>query len=250
LIHGWADFEKVAAGSLKKTQQFELKQWERWKTGGEKPEDLRPLLRSLNPLVQKRMSQWKNRVPIPPAAMEAEFKKHLLTGLRTYNPDRGAQLSTHVYHQMRRADRWIKTHQNFGYIPEERVDKIGQFRLAEHETQQEIGRPPTTDELAQRLKWSPAQVSRMQRELRADIPASGFSTDPAANLPSKEREALRLVQWELTPEEKIVFEHSTGMNGKELLTPGQIAQKLKMSPSKVSRLRNAYSKKLSRLLYG
>ena len=249
MIQDWIDFDKVAAGSLKRTQQFELQQWQRWKTGGEKPEDLRPLLRSLNPLVQKRMSTWKGRVPIPPAAMEAEFKKHLLNGLRTYNPKRGAQLSTHVYHQMRRADRWIKTHQNFGYIPEERVDKIGQFRLAENDLLQELGRPATTDELAEKMRWSSAQVSRMQRELRADIPASGFSTDPAANLPSKEREALRLVQWELTPEEKIVFEHSTGMNGKPLMAPGQIAKKYKMSPSKVSRLRNAYSQKLSRLLY-
>lgn len=246
----WSDFEKAAAGSLKKRQQFEINQWQKWKQGGEKPDDLRPLLKSLNPLVQKKLSQWKNRVPIPPAAMEAEFKKHLLGGLRTFDPNRGAQLNTHVFHQMRRAERFIKANQNFGYIPEARSDKIGVFKLAESELGQELGRPPNAQELSERMKWSTPEVGRMQRELRKDIPASGFSSDPAANMPSKEREALRLVQYDLSAEERSVFEMTTGMNGQKVRTPGNVAVKLKMSPSKVSRIRNSISKKLSKYLNG
>ena len=244
----WEDFEKAAVDSLYKKQQFEFNQWQKWKQGGEKPDDLRPLLKSLNPLVQKKMSQWKNRVPIPPAAMEAEFKKHLLGGLRTFDPTRGAQLNTHVFHQMRRAERFIKANQNFGYIPEARSDKIGSFKLVEAEMAQELGRPPNSTELSEKMKWSPKEVGRMQRELRKDIPASGFSADPAANMPSKEREALRLVHYDLSQEEKSVFEMTTGMNGQQVLTPGQVATKLNMSPSKVSRIRNSISQKLARYL--
>jgi len=242
--------EKAAADSLRRKQQFEIQQWKKWKDGGEKPEDLRPLLKSLNPLIQKQVGVYKNRVPIPPAALEAEFKKHALGALRTYDPKRGTQLNTHVSHHLKKGRRYVTSLQNFGYIPEHRAYKIGQFNLAQNTLTERFGRPPNSQELAENLGWNVAEVGRMQRELRADIPASGFEVDPAANMPSREREALILVQAELSPDELSVFEYITGMNGKPVMPPGQVALKLGMSPSKVSRVKKSIEKKLSGFLFG
>lgn len=250
----WPQFSKLAADILHKKKQFEFQQWEKWKTGGEKPEDLRPLLQSMKPLIQKQINVYKGRVPIPPAAVEAEFTRHALTAFRTFDPNRQAQLSTHVQNQLQKGRRFISTYQNLGYIPEHRVHKIGEFKLAQSTLQERLGRQPETFELSEQLGWSPAEVGRMQKEMRKDLPASGFitaegqSTDPAELMPSREREVMKLIQFELGPEEKLVYDYTYGLNGKPQLQPGQIATTLAFSPSKVSRIRNAIATKIKQYL--
>jgi DNA-binding MarR family transcriptional regulator len=41
-----------------------------------------------------------------------------------------------------------------------------------------------------------------------------------------------------------VHDYTRGLNGKPQLRPGEIARKLNMSPSKVTRIRNSISKKI------
>jgi hypothetical protein len=86
----------------------------------------------------------------------------------------------------------------------------------------------------------------LEHEIRDEIPSSRFAGEMMAIKPSKDAEVLRLIQYELTPEEKSVFEYSMGMNGKPQLKPGDIAQRLNMQPSKVSRLKLAIAQKVDR----
>jgi len=241
---------KVATDLLKKRKQFEFDQWQKWKNGGQKVGDLRPLLQSMRPLIQKQVNVYKNRVPIPPAAIEAEFTRHAMTAFKTYDPKRKAQLGTHVQNQMMKGRRFINTYQNLGYIPEHRVNRIGEYKVAMSSLQENLGRPPNTTELSEHLSWSPAEVGRMQKEDRSDLAASGFVTaegetyDPASLMPSREREVMKLIQYELSPDEKAVYEYTYGMNGKSQMQPGQIASKMNFSKSKVSRIRNAIAGKI------
>lgn len=254
-IRNWREFEKSASDILRRRQQFEVDQWAKWKQSGEDPDELRPLLASMKPLIRKQVNVFKGRVrDIPPAAIEAEFNRHAMTAFRTYDPNRGAKLSTHVRNQLQKAKRYVATHQNIAYIPEHRVWKIGEFQGAQGELEERFGREPTTDELSEHLKWSPNEVSRMRTELRRDLPTSGFvspeggSIDPYSMMPSREREVLNLIEYELSPQEKLVFDYTYGRHGKPSMQPGQIATKLHFSPSKVSRLRKSIADKMQRHL--
>jgi len=86
----------------------------------------------------------------------------------------------------------------------------------------------------------------MELELRKEVPTSTLQSDMSSLKPSKETEIIRLIQYELTPEEKIVYEHLLGVNGKPQLKPGEIATRLNMSPSKVSRIKDSIGAKVKK----
>tara|TARA_Y100000310_G_scaffold218787_1_gene220117 strand:- start:159 stop:965 length:807 start_codon:yes stop_codon:yes gene_type:complete len=239
--------EKLAAAkpSLFERQQQEMQMWQDWKASGEDPDKLRPLMSSFQPLIQGRVNKYARQVPIPPAAIEAEVNTRFLEALRTYDPARTgyqgktAKLSTHVYRNLKKSGRWIKKYQNVGTIPEKRIDQITNYKTAMTNLTDQLGREPSEHELAQNLQWAPAEVSRMQTEMRKDYLGSQWdmpeAVDPVFQMPSAEREMVHLIKYELTPRENLVLEHSMGLNGKRKLGTNQIAKKLGVSAPTVSR---------------
>jgi len=111
-----------------------------------------------------------------------------------------------------------------------------------------FGRAPTQLELADHLKWSPRQMGLLQKEVRKARPTSQFEHDPSSYMPSRLQEALRLLPYELTNDERAVFEYVHGVGGKPQLGTGEIARRLNMSAPKVSRLKSSISEKLDKHL--
>jgi DNA-directed RNA polymerase specialized sigma subunit len=239
--------KEAAVKDLRKRQAQEMQMWERWKQGGEKPQDLRPLIHSFKPLVSHQANIWAGKVrDVPPAAIRAEFTNQFVSALQTYDPQRGAGLGTHIRHQLKKAQRFVTTYQNPGRIPENRVYRIRELQDAEMQLDERFGREPTQLEIADHLKWSPKQVDVLQREVRKARPTGQFETDPSTFTPSRQKEVLRLLPYELTSDEKQVFEYIYGVGGKPKLGPGQIARKLKMSAPKISRLKRSIAEKYAR----
>jgi DNA-directed RNA polymerase specialized sigma subunit len=235
---------KQASTDLRQKQTKEMELWHQWHQGGKKPDDLRPLMHSLRPFVNKQANLWANRHrDIPPGAIRAEFTNQLVQALETYNPNRGAQLNTHIQHQLKKAQRFVTTYQNPARIPENRTYRIRELQDAESRLDEQFGRPPNQLELADHLKWSPRQIDLLQREIRKSRPTGQFSVDPATMTPSRHQEVLRLLPYDLTPDERSVFEYLYGIGGKPQLEPGQIAQRLGMSAPKVSRLKKSIATK-------
>jgi len=238
--------EKLALANLKKKQGYELKLWENWDVGGRTPDLLRPLLDSMRPLLKSQAERYKSGSLIPPAAVDAEFQKQFISAVRTYDPGRGAALGTHVFNHLRKAGRFLKQNRQLGYMPEHRIDKIVSFSTTRTELEESLGRPPNTQELSEQLQWHPKEVSRMEKELRAENWASGYEQDPLSVMPSREREVLNLIRYELGPEELAVYEYTLGVNGKPEMQPGEIARTLKMTPSKVARLKSSIAEKVKK----
>jgi DNA-directed RNA polymerase specialized sigma subunit len=153
-----------------------------------------------------------------------------------------------VQTNLQKASRFVKTYQNLGKIPEAQISKIRTFNQARDDLRTKLGFDPDTHSLAEHLGWHPRQVVQLQRELRKDLPASSFAFDPAEQLHPRELEAVTLIQYGLSPVERSVYEHTFGMNGKSVLSPGQIASKVGIHPSKVSRIRNKLQDKVHEAL--
>lgn len=236
--------QKTAADDLRKRQKREIELWNQWQQGGKKKQDLRPLIQSFRPLINSESNRWAQRQrDIPPAAIRAEFTNQFVQALDNYDPNRGAQLNTHIHHQLRKARRFVTSYQNPARIPENRVYKIRQLQDAEQMLDEQLGRPPSELELSDHLKWSPRQVGLLQQEIRKARPTSQFESDPSTFTPSRQAEVLRLLPYELTNEERVVFEYLYGTGGKPKLGPGQIARQLGMSAPKVSRLKRSIADK-------
>lgn len=236
---------KMPTGELTKRQEKELDLWKTWKAGGEKPDDLRPLLKSLRPLINKEAHKWSKAYDVPAPAIRYEFTRQAVDALSIFDPSR-AKMNTHLRQRIKKARRFITTYQNPARIPERRVYRITEFKAARDALDEDFGRPPSGQELADRLCWSLPEVSRMESELISAKPVSSSSVGSAiTNLSTANSEAVRLLYYDL-PEgpERATFEYTFGLNGKRPLRPGQIAKKLKLSPSKVSRLRKSFGKQL------
>lgn len=234
--------QPVGMPDLQAKQQAEMDMWNKWDQGGRQAQDLRPLVTSMRPLVQERVNVYSGRVPIPPEALEAEFKNHAVKAIKTYDPNRGAKLSTWVRSNIRKGGRFVSTYQNVGRVVEDRVAKITEYKLAQEQLSEQTGRAPTDSEVARKLRWSLPEVQRMNSEMRADIMSSNFESDPTSYTPSVDNEIIEHLHEELSPQERQVFNYMKTPGATEGKT-GLIADKLKWSPSKVSRLRKAIEAK-------
>jgi hypothetical protein len=240
-----SELEKEAARKdLEPAKKLDLELWDKWKTGGEKPEDLRPLLQNLKPVIRKVESFWASRANLPPAAVHFEFNKHAVNALRSYNPDKNTALGSWVQTNIKKAYRWIAQYQDSTRMQENRYYKTGAWDNALATLDDQLGREPTTREMAEHLGWSEVEAGKMEMEKTKKGFSTGFDYDQLTIMPSRDSEKLRLIRYELGPEELQVFDYTVGANGKQQLRPGEIAKKLSMSPSKVTRIRGVIAKKL------
>jgi len=241
LVEEFLELDKEAA---KYDAQRDVELWGQWMDGGKQPEDTEVLLNQFKGLIRSESNRFAGHLNIPPSAVHSQFQTQAMRAFETYDPNRGAKLSTHVKNQMKRGRRFVHTYQNLGRIPEPRIYKITDFKTNQLELEDQLGRPPTAHEMADRMKWPVKQIVAMESELRDEIPASRFQGDIMSIKPSADAEVLRLIQYELSPDERAVFEYSTGSNGKPMLKPGEISKKLNMPASKVSRLKLSIANKI------
>jgi DNA-directed RNA polymerase specialized sigma subunit len=238
---GAAAKPKKTKEEFKSQQKQELDMWHHWNDNGRKPEHLKPLLDAYKPMIQSKSQVYtKSQVEVPTSAIEAEFKKHFVNAVKTYDPNKGTQLNTWVDWHMRKGGRYVKTYQNLGKIPERQISNIRKFDAAKMELTAKHGFEPDTHMMAEHLGWPTRRVVQMNKERRKDLPVSGFMQDPTEVLNPKELEAIHTLQYDsrLSQEDRAVYEYTFGMNGKPVLKPGEISKRTSLHPSKVSRIRN------------
>lgn len=248
-----AMLEKAAAAAPERgaRKQKELELWKTWKDSGHDPEHLDPLLSSLQPLMTQHVNRYAGNVPISRPALEGEVTRLTVKALKSYNPTRGAQLSTFVTGQLKGINRFVTQHQNVSRITEDRSQKIGRYQRATSALNESLGRPPTAQEIADEMRVSVRTVNRLAQEMRPDLLASGAEHDPFLNEEPRSREILRLMYpYAFTLDEQRVFEYLLGLNGKEKeLKTGKIARALGWSDSKVSQIRASIANKVKPYLH-
>lgn len=217
----------------------DLQLWHQWKQGGEKPEDLRPLLKNFRNMVRGEANRWASRADMPAEAVHAEFNRQFVNALKTYNPDKGANVGTWVGTRLKKANRWVTEHQDPTRTQEARYYKMGAWDNAFATLSDRLNREPTTREMSEQMGWSEAEAGRMEKEKRKTLWSSRFEGyDPTQIMPSTEGERLKLARYELhDPTDLAVYDYTIGAFGKPQLRPNQIAKQLKISPSKVTRIR-------------
>jgi len=169
-----------------------------------------------------------------------------MNAVKSFDPSK-SQLNTWVQNNLRKTQRFVRNYQNIGHIPEGQVRLITPYKQAVEELTAKFGHEPDTLSIAQHMQEPERKVAQLQKELRKDLPVSGFGEeggDPAQLLTPKELEAFNLIKYDLTPEERVVYEYTFGAEGKPMLRPGEIAKKAKIHPSKVSRIRKKLKDKV------
>ncbi len=211
------------------------------------PELMRPIIQRYMPMVKSRAIQWKAPA-VPQAAFETKGQNLIVGGVESYDKTRGTAPETWMTHRLQPLKRFNVQEQNYAMIPEAKAARIGDIQAATDELKEEIGRDPTTEEIAEsvnpqlskRQQLTAAQVQQIQSAQRKDIIGTTFESDPVPRAISRERQIVSQLRPTLKADQQEVYDYLYGQNGKPKVTSTtQLAKLLKKSPSQVSRLRTA-----------
>lgn len=242
-----AHIEKEAE-TRKKTETDLFK---KWKQTGEK-KHFQDLYSSMKNLIHDAARKAAYGSNVPESAHRIYAAQNFLDALRTYDPKRGTALQTHVYgavHQ--KAKRLNYMYQNLGHIPEPRAQQIGLYQSEHQNLRDNLGREPSAAELADKLSWNLKDVTNIQKELRKDLAMDQGTEEVPYFESGKEEEVLNYLYYDLSSEEKVVYEYVFGKFGKPKMIKANkkidfegIAQRTGVSSSKVRTLFGSIRNKL------
>ncbi|MFA6295425.1 MAG: sigma-70 domain-containing protein [Candidatus Paceibacterota bacterium] len=220
---------------MNELKQNEIDVWKKWKATND-PVHANFLLKSLDPFLQSYVNKY-SAAPLPRPAIESEARLLALKAFGTYNPKMGTQLSTHVGHELKHLHRYVLDYQNVGKIPENRGIAISKFKNVKSHLAEKLNREPTVIELADDLTWSPAEVERMQSELRADLNVIQGKEeaffDSQYNMTDHSRDVVEFVYWSSPPQDQKIMEYWFGIGGGPKLSVDEIAKKLRKTPEQI-----------------
>lgn len=237
-----SDRDKTASDYSSRSQKdFEL--WKKWVDNGKKPEDFKPLLQQFRPMIRKETHKYAGNVELPKSAIQGEFVTQFAKAANTYDPNKGAALGTWVGLQFKKGQRWIGQRQNTVRIAENIQNKITEYNTTYTQMESYLGRPPTDQEIAEKMRVGEKTISRIRKQQRPEYIGSSMDYDATSYEYSKEKEILKYLPQDLTPQERLVWEHTIGTNGKKRMSGNEIARMLGVSPSTVSRIKAGIEEK-------
>lgn len=219
----------------------DLNMWNQWKSDPNS-KNLSALIKQVKPILYTGTQAYRGS--LSDAVIDAEAKKQAVTAFKTYDPSRGVKVSTHVMNYMPKVNRLNYKYQDLYKVPELRRIKFDTFNRATNDLNESLGREPTTEEVASSLGWSKAEVARHQAESFGELSDSQpYAADVGAYDLETENIAA-YVYHDLTPRDKLVLEHTTGYNGKQVLNRQQIMKQLNMTSGQLSYAKQRISQKI------
>ncbi len=245
---GEVDVKEAASKASRKANEMKL--WHEWKASDEDPKKLQPLMKLYDGVLHKKMEAWKAPT-VPAEAFKAELQTHLIKAFKTYDPNRGAALNTHVENCLHKAKRYNNRFCNVAYIPEGQSVMIGKINTAKSKLQEELGREPTHEEIGNHLGMNAKRVGTIIGAQKLFVPMGrsageeSFDYRSGSEVTAHEFEdsqiaIARNILPQLFPkkEHQDLFHHIFGSEGyKQMSSTSELAKKLGKSDSQISRMK-------------
>ena len=198
--------------------------------------NLSQLLETAAPVIDKAITSLAGG----DRTLRAHAKRLAIDAFRSFDPNKGAKLRTHLMIRMQPLQREYTNRTSSLVIPE-RV-QLDQLRLtrAEQSLSEELGRDPSDTELAEFMGLSQKRIAHVRKFTRGLFAESQLRSDegeqrmPATEEVTAEDIWVEYVHHDLDAVDKKIFEWKTGYNGKRILSNNEIAKRLRITPSAVS----------------
>jgi DNA-directed RNA polymerase specialized sigma subunit len=154
--------------------------------------------------------------------------------VETYSPDYGAALPTWVSRQLMQLRREKRKSQQVLSVPEKMQMENYQIMHAEAEFTDKHGREPDIIELSDITKLPARRIAKIREHHRA-TPGETAVQDTADYDVDFSGEVIDYIYRDADYLDRKILEYKTGYGGSKILSPLEIAAKLKISPSQVSR---------------
>lgn len=212
--------------------------YQKWKESKREPADNAELLKALNPAIQRPLLRFNEQ---DRTALRPKAKLLAIQAMSKYNPTK-ANLNTFLTQQLQRLNREYNATQQIIHVPENKNYERQRIVNGARDLESELGRPPTTYEISDRLHVSPRRIEKIMSignavsygAFESDDNEEGGSTIPAVVSPVKLDTIVDLVYPDLSAMDKLIMEHSLGVFGKRKLKPAELAKKLRVSQATIS----------------
>lgn len=209
------------------------------------------LIKQLNPTIQKAITTHVGPTASP--TIKSQAKLMALEAAKTFQPGKGANLGTHVFSHLQGLKRYAGREGMVLSIPERMALQKKKLDKATLDFRGEFGRDPSDDELSSRAGLSAKELAKL-RALPAVINEGRFydTTRPDAspdlpavvNYEKPQKAWLNFIYHNASEKDKVILEHSFGLNNKPVLDNRGIAAKLGISPAAVSQKKNQLQSQL------
>lgn len=213
------------------------------------PDNRSKLLKRFDGVIQNQVNRWSG--PVSRDVLLNEAKLLAVKAFDSFNPNAGASLATHLTNQLLPLSRIVYTYQNAARMPENVTQKISTFNTANETLKLTLGREPTTDELHTELGWAASDITRIRDYNHRDLVESGPALAGDFHRHNQDDEddmLLGAIYFELTPQEKRLFEHTTGYNGARVMKNPELMQVFGVTQPKLSYMKEQLRKRIDTLL--
>lgn len=154
--------------------------------------------------------------------------------IKKFDPSSGASLNTWTQTQLQSLQRYRRENQGPVKVPDRAAIDAWAIERAQRELEGETGMEPDVKQLADRSGLSVKRIANV-RKITRPVAASAQMYDEGTQLPDFLGEALEYVYDQSDIVDRKIIEHTTGYGGAEMLSKKDIAVRLGISPSQVTR---------------
>lgn len=216
----------MAEGTVKDT---DVALWRTWKQT-QSPNDLQKLLNQMNPIINREVGKWAPAMSR--SLLEMEGKRLAVQAFKAYDPNAGTALSTFVASRLPKLSRTVYSNQNAARLSEANALLFHSYNSATNKLTEELGREPTSDEMADELGWSMKKLTQFRTQAnRKEYVESEDHPDAGEDVDSY---LADFIHHDLPPLQKQIFEHLTGYRGTQKLGNAGVMKKLGLTQGQYS----------------
>lgn len=189
------------------------------------------LIKENKKLIDLEASRYATNIPL--ITVQIEAYKLAREAAKSYNPSTGVKFTTYLVNNLKKLSRLSTKYGSVLRVPENTQFGINKLQKLEKDLEHNLGRSPTTEELAYHSGFNVKAVTHTLQSRKTSTGISSLFNSPSL-FDSSNDEWVQFVYHDLSDKDKLIFEHKTGFGGKPVLDNTAIAKKLNLSVSTLS----------------
>jgi RNA polymerase sigma factor (sigma-70 family) len=201
--------------------------------------DMSTLVNHLSPLIYREVSRAAGTLPL--SALNAEGKNWTIKAIKTFDPEKGFALSTHVTNYLQRVRRMNYKYQHAARLPENMKREFHKYNSSLSQLSEELNRDPSEEEMAAHLGWSKGTVIKFKKSVYSDLLESEGDKPSEVVEYSDTNLLMNNMMTHLTEDEKFI------LRNKGKLSATELALKLGVNNNRLNYLQNKLIVKIKKI---
>jgi len=186
---------------------------------------------------------------LPDVVIKKHAETYALDAFKSYDPSRGASITTHLFNHLSKLSRLNYENQNVVKIPEHQILQISHYKDVVAHLTDKLDRQPSIEEISDHMFIPVSHVKRLEQNLsHKDFTYDSDKEDIQQRNIEASPESLYIQDTfgKLKPIEQKQFKDLTGYGESVILKPSAFGQKYKLKPYEVSRVKASLAKRFGK----